>query len=302
MPLMITINSIGIIGAGELGAALGNTLTNKAQLQVLYYDKLPERTTTASIEDLVRACPVLLLCIPSWAVKDALKQVNKAARPNESRLVASLAKGVEKGFVTMDYALKKGLPDFYETGVLYGPMIAEEIVHGRTAAGVLAATGHTWVKPLQQAFGAAGIAIETSGDARGVALCAVFKNIYAIAFGLAEGAHLGLNAKGKLAVKVLHEMKGLVAELGGHPHTAEGIAGLGDLLATGFSEESFNYRIGKSLAEGIADEHIKSEGLVALDQLARTVDLKKYPVAQAVNQIVFHYGDPSLVLDAIQVV
>lgn len=293
-----TIPQFGIIGNGELGGALGAALT-KAREQVLYYDRVPERTTTASIEDLVRSCPVLLLCIPSWETKDVVRRIAKTAHPGEERLVVTLSKGVEKSFVTMDQLLRRELPSFVDVGVLYGPMIAEEISRGRRGAGVLALSRNTWYPPLRAVLQQAGVSVETSTDIHGVALCAVLKNIYAIAFGLCEGMHLGLNAKGKLAVMVLREMKQMLTSNQSDPHTAESLAGLGDLLATGFSEDSFNYRIGKSLAEGIADAHIKSEGLVALDELSRAVDLKKYPVAFTVGQIVFHYGAPAKLGDLV---
>lgn len=293
-----TIPQFGIIGNGELGSALGGALTKTGE-QVLYYDRIAERTTTASIEDLVRSCPVLLLCVPSWATKDVARQVAKASHPGEERLVVTLSKGVEKGFVTMDTLLKEMLPRTFDTGVLYGPMIAGEIAHGRQGAGVLAVSDTKWYHPLRSSLRQAGITVEASGDIHGVALCAVLKNIYAIAFGVSEGMHLGLNSKGKLAVIILQEMKQILTDLKANPRTAEGLAGLGDLLATGFSEDSFNYRIGKSLAEGIADAHIRSEGLVSLDELGRHVDLKKYPVAHTVGQIVFHYGEPAKLGDLI---
>lgn len=293
-----TISQFGIIGDGELGSALGTALT-KAREQVLYYDVVPSRTTTSSIEDLVHSCPVLLLCIPSWATQQVLKQIEKAAHPGQNKVVITLSKGVEKGFVTMDAVLRNMLPDFVDVGVLYGPMIAEEIARDRHAAGVLALSNTKWFKPLRQTFAGAGVSVESSGDMRAVALCSVLKNIYAISFGLIEGMHAGFNVKGKLAVMVLQEMKQVLSDQQADPRVAEGLAGLGDLLATGFSDDSFNYRIGKSLAEGIADAHIKSEGLVSLDELSRAVDLKKYPILHAVNQIVFHYAAPTKLVDAV---
>lgn len=293
------ITQIGIVGGGELGRAIGEAMT-AARRQVLYYDKDPERSTTSSIEDIVRTCSVLLLCIPSWAVKDVAKQIHKAARPGGEYVVISLAKGVEPGFITMDHTLHSRLPKFYDYGVLYGPMIAEEIARGRSGTGVLALSNTAWFSSIRSLFDDAHISIESSGDMRGVALCAVLKNIYAIAFGICDGLHLGLNAKGKLAVMALHEMKRIVADRQASPYTAEGIAGLGDMLATGFSDHSFNYRVGKSLAEKIADEHIKSEGLVALYEFSKAADIRHYPLVSVINQIVFHYGEPTQLAELIQ--
>lgn len=294
----VNLTQVGIIGGGELGRAVGGALTG-VHLQVLYYDRDPKLSTTGSIEDLVRTCQVLLVCVPSWTVKDVCKQIEKASSPQESKVVITFAKGVEPGFVTMDKVLAENLPSHYDSGVLYGPMLAGEIDRKRPSYGVLALSGSKWLHVLRENFAAANIFIESSGDIRGVALCAVLKNIYAIGFGLLDGLNMGLNCKGKMAVRVLAEVKQLLADMRANPQTAEGVAGLGDMLATGFSEESFNYRVGKSLAEKIADEHIKSEGLVTLYELGKHLSIKRYPIASAINQIVFHYAEPHSLVDAL---
>ncbi|HET9411887.1 MAG TPA: NAD(P)-binding domain-containing protein [Candidatus Saccharimonadales bacterium] len=292
------LSQVGIIGAGELGKALGNALT-KSHLQVLYYDRDPTRTTTGSIEDLVRICQILLVCVPSWAVNDVAKQLRKAAHPHEPRVVVTCAKGVEPGFVTMDQVLRDKLPEHYDIGVMYGPMIAGEIERSRPSYAVLALSNRKWFSVFYDHFAAANLYLEYSADTHGVALASVLKNVYAIGFGLIDGLGLGLNAKGKMVVLVLAEVKRMLSDMHAQPLTAEGLAGLGDLLATGFSEESFNYRIGKSLAERIADEHIKSEGLVTLHELQKNVDLSRYPVAQAIYKIVFRYADPHVLADVL---
>jgi glycerol-3-phosphate dehydrogenase (NAD(P)+) len=285
------LTQVGIIGAGELGQALGNALT-RARLQVLYYDKDASRSTTGSIDDLINSCEVLIICVPSWDMGSVTKQIAKASHPNAKRIVITCSKGVERGFMTMDQLLRERLPDHYDIGVLYGPMIASEIEIGRPGHGVMALSNPKWFTTLREHFGLARIDLEMSADLHGVALCAPLKNIYAIGFGLIDGLNLGLNSKGKLAVMVLAEMKRLLADLHADPHTAEGLAGLGDILATGFSEASFNYRVGRTLAEKIADEHIRSEGLVALNELEHHVQLKHYPVVDSIDKIVFHYAEP----------
>ncbi|MGH7196611.1 MAG: hypothetical protein ACREGJ_02470 [Candidatus Saccharimonadales bacterium] len=290
------ITQVGIIGAGELGQALGGAFT-KNRVQVLYYDKDPARTTTASLEDIIRTCPTLLLCVPSWEVKEVAKQIREVAHPTEPRLVLSFSKGVEPGFVTMDEVLGKRLPKNYDFGVVYGPLIAEEIDRGRGGAGVLALSNHKWYTSLRTLFSESKIYIETTGDMHGAALCSVLKNVYAIGFGMLDGLHAGVNAKGRLGTMAIAEMKQLLTDLGADPRTAESLAGLGDLMATGFSEESFNYRIGKSLAEGIADEHIKSEGLVTLYELSRKVNTRKYLLVHAIEQVTFHYAKPATLTD-----
>jgi glycerol-3-phosphate dehydrogenase (NAD(P)+) len=92
---------------------------------------------------------------------------------------------------------------------------------------------------------------------------------------------------------VLREMKRIVHATGGKLETAEGLAGLGDLVAAGTSDLSFNYRVGRSIAEGIADEKVKSEGLSTLKEIRHVVKLEDYPLAQLLEKLIYHYGQPT---------
>jgi glycerol-3-phosphate dehydrogenase (NAD(P)+) len=291
---------VGIIGAGAFGSAIGQALT-RAQTQVLYYDKDPSRTTTGSMEDLVKTCEVLILCIPSWEVEEVVKVIHKHAHPSNRSLVIATSKGVVKGFVTMDKLLADHLPKHFAVGILGGAMIAEEISQARPANGVLALSDISYFEPLRTQLAKAKLYMQPSSDTHGVAICAVLKNIYTIALGMSDGLRLGLNAKGWLSVTAMAEMRRLVAELGGDPRIVDTVAGLGDLMSSSFGSDSFNYRIGKSLAEGIVAEHVKSEGLVALSELAHKVKLTDYPLAHVIEQSTFHYGKPQKLVDLFSV-
>lgn len=293
------LTQIGIIGAGELGQSLGQALT-RAKMQVLYYDVDAAKTTTAGMEDLVRACQILFICVPSWAVEAVNKDIRNHSRPSEDRLVICCSKGVLPGFETMDKVMDRGLPKHYHYGLLYGPMTAIEIVRSKLADGVMALSETSYFAPLRQIFAQGNIMVELSGDMRGIAICAVLKNVYSIGLGICDGLRLGTNAKSRLVVLMMREIKHLVAELGGNPLTADSSAGLGDLLSAGFSNESFNYRIGKSLAEGIVDSHVKSEGVVALHELSRKIRIANFPIASFLNQAAFHYAKPQSLIELLK--
>ncbi|HSE29479.1 MAG TPA: NAD(P)-binding domain-containing protein [Candidatus Saccharimonadales bacterium] len=284
-------SQVGIVGAGELGQALGGALS-RANVQVIYYDILPAKTTTTNIEDLVRACEVIILCVPSWSISDVCKTISKAAIPNEKRLVISCSKGALPGFETVDKVLVDRLPDHYASGLLFGPMSASEIAQGKIGEGIVSLTDMSYYSALREMFALANIYVEASADLRGVAVGGALKNIYAMAVGMSDGLRLGSNAKSRLIVLIIAEMRRLIAELGGNPATAEGSAGLGDLVCATVTSESFNYRVGKSLAEGIVDPHVKSEGVVALHELSRKIKLADYPIVNTLNQIAFHYAKP----------
>jgi len=282
---------IGIIGAGEMGQALGHVL-EKAGSQVLYYDREDDRTTTASIGDLVSACNLLLICVPSWANRDVAKHIAKHINPQDPPLVISLSKGVEDGFVTVDEVLKAELPEGTPYGLLYGPMKAGELVAHMMGSGVLALSDPEYGDVVRNMFAKARIYLELSGDLHGTAVSGVLKNVYAMAFGICDGLQLGSNARGRLSVIVLREMKRILKTLGADPATAESLAGFGDLVASGTDEKSFNYRVGRSIAERIADGNVKSEGLMTLKELPHVVALNDYPLVHLLDKLIYHYGDP----------
>ena len=287
----LSTDQIGIVGAGEMGRALGHVL-EKAGSQVLYYDREDERTTTASIGDLVAACNLLLICVPSWAGREVAKHIAKHINPQNPPLVISLSKGVESGFVTMDQLLQEVLPKNTPHGLLYGPMIANELVAHSMGAGVLALSDIEYGGTVRDVFAKARVYLELSSDLHGTALCGVLKNVYAMAFGMCDGLRLGSNARGRLSVIVVREMKRILQTVGADVATVEGLAGLGDLMASGTDDRSFNYRVGRSIAERIADEKVKSEGLATLRELPGIIKLKEFPLANLLDTLIYHYGDP----------
>lgn len=285
----MTLQRVGFIGGGQLGRAMGQVMHEHGDVQVAYYDKDPTRSSVPDLKTLIGMSDALFLAVPSWAHRQLLRDLKKHAPPERRMPLVSMAKGVLSDFVTIDELLCSELHEHYAVCVLYGPMIADEIATHKGAAGVLGVGDETVREPLEQLLDVAGIANEYTSDLRSPALCAVFKNIYALAFGMAAGLQLGANARGRLLVGAMFEMRKLVHELGGKASFTDGLAGLGDLMATGFSDQSFNFRVGKSIAEGIADESIKSEGIVALKALGKRVELEQYPILHILHRTLFDY-------------
>ncbi|HKX24299.1 MAG TPA: NAD(P)-binding domain-containing protein [Candidatus Saccharimonadales bacterium] len=281
---------IGVIGAGELGQALGHVL-EKAGSQVLYYDQRDEHTTTASISDVVDACQLLLICVPSNANREVLREIAKHTKPDNPPLVLSLSKGVEGGFKTMDQVLAETLPKGTPYGLIYGPMLASELIAHTMVTGVMTLSDPEYAAPVREMFARARVFLELSSDIRGVAVSGVLRNPYAMAFGMSDGLDLGANARGRMAVMILREMKRIMKDVGAKPETAEGLAGLGDLLAA-VSGNSFNYRLGRSIAEGIADGKVNTEGLNALKELPHIIKLEEYPLMHLMHKMIYEYEDP----------
>jgi glycerol-3-phosphate dehydrogenase (NAD(P)+) len=98
----------------------------------------------------------------------------------------------------------------------------------------------------------------------GCELGGAFKNVIAIAAGIADGLGFGDNTKATVMTRGLAEMARFSVKFGGQPLTFLGLAGVGDLIATCASPQSRNHSVGIRLGKGNKiDEIIGSMNMVA---------------------------------------
>jgi glycerol-3-phosphate dehydrogenase (NAD(P)+) len=90
----------------------------------------------------------------------------------------------------------------------------------------------------------------------GVELAGAAKNAAALAASAA--ATSGMNAAGAAGGRVFSELERLGAALGAHPETFNGLAGVGDLIATVLAPHSRNRRAGEMLASGVPAEGLNA--------------------------------------------
>jgi glycerol-3-phosphate dehydrogenase (NAD(P)+) len=109
---------------------------------------------------------------------------------------------------------------------------------------------------------------------RGVALAGIIKNIYAIGLGIAGGLMWGDNQKGWLTGVAIREMANIIKLLGGEKETAYSVAGLGDLIATGYSPYSRNREVGNELVK-TGTCCLESEGSRSLPIIASLLGQEK---------------------------
>jgi glycerol-3-phosphate dehydrogenase (NAD(P)+) len=287
---MAAYSQIGIVGGGALGGALGARLS-AVNLNVSYWDVNPKLRTATSLDDLVATCAIILVCTPSQTNRVIARDVAQVFPTGTGPAVLSLAKGVEPGFKTMDTVLREELGDRFVTGIISGPMLAAELAAGHTAGATVATTNLDATTLAASYLERAGLIVQTSGDLHGVALAGTLKNVFALGLGLIDGLDLGYNFKSVFTVKALEDFQAILALLGATPQLALGMAGLGDLLTTGWSGLSFNWRTGQAWAKGIREP--KGEGINTLRQLAATGMTDKLIVIHALESIFLHGADPA---------
>lgn len=279
------IEKIAIMGAGKLGSALRLVLAERP-VEVASWDvdesKMPE---AMSLEEALAGAQAVLMCLPSWHMREAAKMI--APHIPAGVGVWSLAKGLEErtNLLTVEI-LEEELGEGVLVGALSGPMLADELVAGKIGAGVAGCFKVGMGEELREAFAGTNLQVEVSEDRPGVAWGGVLKNVYAMGLGMVEGLELGDDMRGWFVAKAAGEMGEIMAELGGKAETALTVAGIGDLIATGFSKHSRNYTVGRELAIAGTCETV-SEGHQSLPQLLERLDggIERWPLLQVVKTV-----------------
>lgn len=212
----------------------------------------------------VRRGQIVFLAIPTQALAGILKTLPSGLMP------IVLSKGLnQEGENAWEIA-----QEIYPTNlaIISGPMIAEEMVKDKQASALVAGDQKV-AERLISLFNQTNLSLKFSDDSTGVSWCGPLKNIYAIGLGMAEGAELGNNQKGSLVQEAVSEMSAIIELFSGWKETAFSLAGIGDLVATGFSDYSSNFQLGVKLAKGQTWEQ-PTEGAVAALGLKRRMNEK----------------------------
>jgi glycerol-3-phosphate dehydrogenase (NAD(P)+) len=222
------------------------------------------RATTEQAEAL-RDADLLVVGVPSQAFRSTLRDVAPHVRPWIP--VVSLTKGLElETGKRMTEIVHDELPG-HPVGVLTGPNLAKEILAGAAAASVVAMHDQAVAESLQDVFHSNLFRVYTNHDVVGCELGGAFKNVIAIASGMADGLGAGDNTRSAVITRGLAEITRLGVALGGEPMTFAGLTGMGDLIATCISPQSRNRTVGQRLGEGLTIDEVIAE----MDQVAEGV-------------------------------
>lgn len=282
-----------IIGAGEIGIALEFILNHKGITPDLWDRDTKKLKRAASFAKVINNAQIIFLCVPSWANREIARKIYDNIKNHHKKIVITLSKGVEnKSLKTMEAVLKEELKSRADYGILVGPMIAEEIKSGQPAAGVIALSNKKWRAKIEELFHGSNLKIRFSDDFHGLAICSVLKNIYSLVLGMAEGCSFGVNVKSYFTVESYQEMKKIIEILGGKKETVEGLAGLGDLLATGWSNFSHNFTVGRNIILK-NEKNPRSEGCVSISPISKLLgnNLKKFKILYSIKQIILDEED-----------
>ncbi len=318
--------NISILGAGTWGCALARLLhlnghavtlwssnpSHAAQLsQTHRHPKLPEVSLpealryTTRLDVACRDTELLLFATASNYIRPTAEATKPYIVPQS--LIVSAAKGIEAGSLyTMSQVIEDALaPIPVRMAAISGPTHAEEVARDMPTAMVAAAEGMETAELLCRIFSNPNMRMYPTDDLLGVELCGAFKNIIALAAGIARGLGCGDNALAALITRGMAEMKRLGQALGCRDSTFEGLAGVGDLIVTCSSAHSRNMNAGLLLGQGYPPQEATArigmvvEGIHALTaamELSQRYDVRM-PITQAVSDVVHRQADPHSMME-----
>lgn len=199
---------------------------------------------------------VVVLAVPSQSLRENLR--GWAPLITDEQVLVSLMKGVERdSLLRMSEVIGEltgAGPERIAT--VSGPNLAREIARREPAASVVACEDEKVAQWLQQRCHVKAFRPYTSVDVLGCELGGAYKNVVALAVGMAVGLGFGDNATASVITRGLAETARLGTRLGANPLTLMGLAGLGDLVATCSSPLSRNRTFGEKLGEGMTIDEV----------------------------------------------
>lgn len=314
---------ITVLGSGGWGTALAMVLVeNQHQVTLWSYrqeqvERMKETGYCAMLPDVplpqsllmtndiacVAQCGVVIMAVPSFAVRETTKKLKEHIAPNT--VIVTVSKGIEpESYLRLSQVIESEIPDC-PVVVLSGPSHAEEVAKGLPTGVAVAADSPLHCQLVQDLFMSPLFRVYTSEDKIGLELCGAMKNVLAICSGFCDGIGYGDNTKAMLMTRGLAEMARLGVALGAKRETFNGLSGVGDLIVTCTSMHSRNRRFGMFLGEGKSlEEAMRSVGGVVEGYYATATAWSwanalnvEMPIAQSAYEVLYKEKSPRPVLE-----
>jgi glycerol-3-phosphate dehydrogenase (NAD(P)+) len=307
---------VAVLGAGSWGTTFGKVLADGGA-QVVMWARRPELaneihtgkrntrylpginlprsiTATSQLTEAIEGAEQIYLSIPSQSLRENLKVLRPMLVGSDVPIV-SLMKGVEKRTgLRMSQVIEQELGiDPARIAVASGPNLALEIAQEQPTAAVISSTSAETAAAVARRAGNRYFRTFVNDDVIGTEFGGVLKNLIAVAIGIVDGVGYGENTKASIITRGLVEMTDFAVAQGAKPETLQGLAGLGDLIATCQSPLSRNNTAGRLLGQGYKFQDVVSqmqqtaEGLASVApilQLARASGVEM-PIVEQVKRV-----------------
>lgn len=308
---------IAVLGAGAWGNALAALLARNGQVVRLWdvnADLIAQKQAENTIDNLhpiadlkaaVSGVHDICMVVPSFAFRKVLQSLSEIVSENVRFVWGTKGLNPENAGFLHEIVADVFAPDT-PVAMLSGPSFAKEVVQDIPTAVSLAGNNHAFLVDLSQRFNNDHFQVYLTSDLVGVQLCAVVKNVMAIATGISDGMSFGTNTRCALITRGLSEMADLCAALGGERETVTSLSGVGDLILTCTDDQSRNRRFGLAIGGGDdADTALKNigesvEGYYNANQLYELANAHsvRMPIAEQVYKILYENESPKSLIQA----
>ncbi len=314
--------NICTIGSGSWGIALSMLLTDNGH-SVTIWSRSPEEVTeindnhtakrylpeivipseikaTSNIEEAIKNSEIIILAVPSTAIRECSKMISSLL---DNQIVVNVAKGIEAGTLKrLSKVMEEELPREQRIAVLSGPSHAEEVARKLPTVVAVSSKDEEVREIVSSAFMNEYFRVYPNIDLIGVEIGGAVKNVIALCAGVSDGLGFGDNAKAGLITRGLAEIIRLGVKMGGKPETFYGLTGIGDLVVTCASRHSRNHRAGELLGQGYSlEETLKQVNMVVegVNSAKSVLELgKEYsvelPITEQACEVLFNGKEPRI--------
>lgn len=299
---------ICIVGSGSWGSALGKLLFENGH-EVVIWSRCKEEVdginldhkleqylpgvifpeglkATGNLEEAVDKSEIVVLAVPSVAVRECTRNVSKYL---SNQIVVNVAKGLEKGTQKrLSEVMREELPKDQRIAILSGPSHAEEVARRMPTIIAVCSDDLEVRNIVSSAFMNDYFRVYSNSDLIGVEIGGAVKNVIALCAGISDGLGFGDNAKAGLITRGLAEIIRLGVAMGGKLESFYGVTGIGDLVVTCASKHSRNHRAGEYIGQGFTMEEAVNKVNMVVEGInaAESVKLlgEKYGVEMPITE------------------
>jgi glycerol-3-phosphate dehydrogenase (NAD(P)+) len=306
--------SIGIVGAGSFGTALGSVLARAGRRVVLWTrdhdvameiaktrkcSRLPEAPLPEPLEvttdpnRLASECRFLVMAVVSTDVRERAKELGNYLDGSHI-VVHAIGALATPNNERVSEVMGQGLPTL-KIGVLAGPALPADLAVGEFSSMVVASAFDEVVAEARRLLNAPpALRVYGSKDLAGVELASALSGAYTVALGLCDGLGMGTGPRAVLVTRIVAEASRLSQAAGAEARTFSGLSGLGNILVRS-NEKSADYLLGKRVADGVvtADTQRTEGARAALAGAALAKSLKvRMPVLTGVAAVLSGKAEP----------
>ena len=308
-------DTVGIVGAGAFGTALGSMLA-RAGRRVLLWSRdldvvraietmrrsprlpaavLPQSlAATGDPRRLAAEARFLVLATTSTAVRSRARELGDVIDGSHIvvHAIGALAAPTNE---RVSEVMVQGLPTL-KVGVIAGPALPADLADGQFSSMVVASRFDEVVSEARRLLNAPpSLRVYSSKDLIGVELASALAGAYTVALGLSDGLGMTAGPRAVLVTRAVAEASRLGVAAGAEARTFAGLAGLGNLLVRASGDRSEDYLLGRRIANGvISADSARTEGAraaLAGSELARSLRVRM-PVLQGVAAVLAGKVEP----------